>query len=179
MSRTAKIIIGIVVALVLLGAAAVFAFVRFSGAITTNEAEVSEIGQRIVDHRLPPGFTPEFGTDIFGLRWMFAVHGSESMIMLFEAPGEDEENVRLQAQGELSNQRGGNVSFEYIGSRPVVINGSDTELETYRATEDGQELLQEIAIFPAKSGNVAVVMIMGPSSEFDDLGTDAFVESMR
>lgn len=179
MSKTAKIILGIVVGLVVLGAAAVFAFVRFSGAFTLDEEQAAEIGQKIISHELPPAFTPEFGTDIFGLRTMIAISADESTIMLFEAPGSDEDNIRTQADGQFSDQMGTNLDFEYLGTQEVVLNGETVNLDTYVATDQGKRVIQEIGVFKAESGNVAVVMMIAPADTFDDYGFEAFLDSMR
>jgi len=168
-----------VVGLVVLGAVAVFAFVRFSGAFTLDDEKAAEIGQRIVSHELPPAFTPEFGTDIFGLRTMIAVSADDSTIMLFEAPGSDEDNIRVQADGQFSDQTGSNLNFDYVGTRQLIINGETVDLDSYTATDQGQQVTQEIGVFKADSGNVAVVMMIAPTESFDGYGFEAFLVSMR
>lgn len=189
MSKTTKIVLGIVAVLVVIAGGVGFLLARVLGdSFTLSADKASTIGQEIVTHDLPDGFEPFFGMDILGLRAMMAATSFEAggdiasdgaVLFLMSLPsGTSESELRSQAGGEFSSQSGQNIDFRYEGTRTALINGAEVEIEIYiGASDDGSEVRQELGVFRANDDSPAMVMMMAPESTFDASGFHEFLDS--
>lgn len=181
MSKTTKIVLSVVGALILLGAVTVFAIVRFSGRFIAGPEQAAEIGQEITVHTLPPGFEPVFGMDILGLTMMMAAHSTDDakVLMLVETPDTDFAGAEAEAQDAFQQQAGFGNNYEYASSREVTLAGQTRSVDTLIGRDRGMDMRQDIVVFPAASGNAAVAIMVGPVDDFDEGAFDAFLASMR
>ncbi len=189
MSKTTKIVLGIVAVLVVIAGGIGFLLARVVGdSFTLSADKASTIGQEIMTHDLPDDFEPFFGMDILGVRAMMAattfdaggdIAGDGAVLFLISLPsGTSEDELRSQAGGEFSSQSGQNIDFRYEGTRTALINGDEVDLEIYvGAADDGTEVRQELGVFSSDNGSPAIVMMMAPVFTFDDSGFDDFLAS--
>lgn len=181
MSKTTKIVLGVIGAFILLGAVTVFAIVRFSGRFIAGPEQAAEIGQEITLHTLPPGFEPQFGMDILGLTMMMAADPDDDtkVLMLVETPDADFAGAEAEAQDAFQQQAGFGNNFEYAGAREVTIAGEARTVDTLIGRDRGIDMRQDIVVFPAASGNAAVAIMVAPADDFDEEAFDVFLASMR
>lgn len=178
MSKTTKIVLGVVAVIVVVAVGVGFVLARLVGRSFTLDAEqAATIGQEIVTHELPPQFEPFFGLDAFGLRAMMAatsfqstgsVSEDGSILFIISLPeGTSEDDLRSQAGGEFSSQSGQNIRFEYVGNRIEKVNGEEVQVEMYVGTDRGVTFRQELAVFNADNGAPAMMIMMAPESVFE------------
>lgn len=181
MSKTTKIVLWIVGVLVVLAGLGTFAVIQIADRFLAGPDEAAAIGQEIRPHQLPTDAEPIFGLDIFGLRLMAAAFDpqEEQVLMLMELPGEDFDTAAAEARTAFENQMGPQGGFEVVGSRDAVVGGESVTIETLLTTEGGEEVRQDLVVFPAASGNAAVAMLVGPVESFEEAAFDAFLDSMR
>lgn len=188
MSKTTKIVLSIVAALVVLAVGVGFVAVRLIGGFTLDAEKSTEIGQEIVAHELPDQFEPFFGLNLFGLQAMMAATNLDAagdvgqdgaVLFLISLPdGASEDEVRTEASGQFNDQVSGNVTLEFEGSRTDRMNGEEIQVEMYVGTaDDGTQVRQELGIFRAENGNLAMVMMMAPQEGFAEAGFDEFLAS--
>lgn len=181
MSKTTKIVLSIVGTLILLGAVTVFAIVRFSGRFIAGPAEAGAVGQEISQHTLPDSFEPIFGMDLLGLKMMMAADPVDEnrVIMLVETPEADFAGAEAEAQTAFQEQAGFGTNYEYVGSRQVIIDGQPRTVETLVGRDRGVEMRQDIVVFPARSGNAAVAIMVSPVDDFDEALFNDFLEALH
>lgn len=183
MSRTAKIVLSVVAVLVVLIAGLGFAAWRFiSGNFTTDPTNVAAIGQEIVPHELPPGYEGEFGTDLLGFKVMMAFdqQNTQATIMLMSVPAATgRAELERSAREQLSQQRGTNVQFEYVGTRDIVVGGSPVGLDRYGGVSDGVSVVQEIAVFEGPGSDLVLLMLVTAETVYDASGFEAFLASLE
>ncbi|WP_420642175.1 hypothetical protein [Candidatus Leptofilum sp.] len=192
MSRNTKIVVGIIAGI--LGVCCIIAIVAalFLPRVFENFAEsvddpaaAAEVANDIVDYDLPAGYDEQGAMNFLGFRMAFITGPSEqSMIMLAEFPASlagDEEQMQQQMRDAFANQTGNqNVNLEFVGSEEVTINGQEVTLGTYEGSdENGTSFRQILGVFEAKSGSPAMLMIMGPASNWDEGGISRFIDSLE
>ncbi|NJN55933.1 MAG: hypothetical protein HC804_15015 [Anaerolineae bacterium] len=64
--------------------------------------------------------------------------------------------------------------------RRAGLSGQEVALGTYEGTdENGTGFRQILGVFEAKSGSPAMLMIMGPSDNWDEGGISQFIDSLE
>ena len=180
MSKTTKIVLSIVGVLVLIGGLLVFAIVRLAGDAIAGPGQAEDIGQRIRVFTLPPAYEPTFGVDLFGLKLLTAIGDTDDdVLMLMELPTADLDSASDDAQTTFQDQTGQAGNYEYSGSREVEILGESRTVDTLLGSQGGRDFRQDLVVFPAASGNVAVAILVGPTDSFDESAFDAFLRSLR
>ena len=196
MSRTTKIVIGIVgglLALCCIGivAAALIlptAVERFAENNFTDDPErAAEVGQAIVDYDVPAAMKEEGAMGFAGMKMVFFTAGERdnAVVMLMQFPAAlqmDEEEMQRQMEDALSQQ--GNRrqvnNLEVVSVDEVVINDQKTALTTLEGTdENGNAIRQITAVFVSKSGGPAMLMAIGAMDSWESTDIDDFIESLR
>jgi hypothetical protein len=195
MSRTTKIVIGIVGGLLLLcclgiGLAALLlprAVQNFAeNSITDDPEQVAEVGQSILDYELPPGMQEEGAMGFAGIKMVFitAGPGNDAMVMLMQFPAimqANEEDMRRQLEDAMTQQSGQQqFNMEVVSEDEVVINDQNTVLTTLEGTdENGNSIRQITGVFESKAGNPAMIMAISPIAAWEEANIDEFIESLR
>jgi hypothetical protein len=195
MSRTTKIVIGIVGGLLLLcclgiGLAALLlprAVQNFAeNSITDDPEQVAEVGQSILDYELPPGMQEEGAMGFAGIKMVFitAGPGNDAMVMLMQFPAimqANEEDMRRQLEDAMTQQSGQQqFNMEVVSEDEVVINDQNSVLTTLEGTdENGNSIRQITGVFESKAGNPAMIMAISPIAAWEEANIDEFIESLR
>lgn len=193
MSRNTKIVLGIVLGLVavccvgaiIITVASGFFLNRVAEGFVDNPEQSAEVAQSIVDYELPPGFAEQGAMDLLGIKAAFITTTDEnSIIMLMEFPAAmqmSQEEMEQQMKQALSQQGGNqNLTLSPVGTEEVNINGQTVVLSTSEGTDDqGTEVRQILGVFEGKSGNSAMLMIMGPIGSWDEEGVNSFIDSLQ
>ena len=195
MSRTTKIVIGIVGGLLLLcclgiGLAALLlprAVQNFAeNSITDDPEQVAEVGQSILDYELPPGMQEEGAMGFAGIKMVFitAGPGNDAMVMLMQFPAimqANEEEMRRQLEDAMTQQSGQQqFNMEVVSEDEVVINDQNSVLTTLEGTdENGNSIRQITGVFESKAGNPAMIMAISPIAAWEEANIDEFIESLR
>jgi hypothetical protein len=192
MSRNAKIIIGVVGALVLvcvLGAIATFAIVGSLGfavarTVETNPAQVSVAANHIADFDLPSGYQPEASIDFGGYVFVsYAPRDGHSHIMFVQAPASAnldqaalEQYVQQAAQTRGYNRQ---TRTQVVGQRQATICGQAVTLVVQEGTNsDGAANRSLSGVFRGKGGPT-LVSVESPISRWNQEEVDAFLASIR
>ena len=196
MSRTTKIVIGIVgglLALCCLGALAAVlilptAVERFAENTFTDDPEqAAEVGQSIVDYELPVGMKEEGAMGFAGMKMVFFTSDtrSNSMVMLMQFPTamqmseEDMQRQMEQALQQQGSQRQIN-NLEIVSVDEVVINDKKTALTTLEGVdENGNDFRQITGVFVSNDGGPAMLMAMGPVASWESNHIDEFIDSLK
>ena len=196
MSRTTKIVIGIVSGLLILcciGAiAAVLIIPRaiegFAENNFTDDPErAAEVGKSIVDYEVPAGMQEEGAMGFMGMKMVFFTTGdlNTAVITLMQFPSAlqmDEEEMQQQMEDALAQQGGGQQinNLEVVSVEEIVINDQNTALTTLEGTDErGNEIRQITGVFTSKDGNTAMLMAMGPVASWESTHIDEFIESLK
>lgn len=195
MSRTTKIVIGIVGGLLLLcclgiGLAALLlprAVQNFAeNSITDDPEQVAEVGQSILDYELPPGMQEEGAMGFAGIKMVFITAGSDNdaMVMLMQFPAimrANEEEMRRQLEDAMTQQSGQQqFNMEVVSEDEVVINDQNSVLTTLEGTdENGNSIRQITGVFESKAGDPAMLMAISPITAWEEANIDEFIESLR
>lgn len=195
MSRTTKIVIGIVGGLLLLcclgiGLAALLlprAVQNFAeNSLTDDPEQVAEVGQSILDYELPPGMQEEGAMGFAGIKMVFITAGqrNNAMVMLMQFPAimqANEEEMRRQLEDAMTQQSGQQqFNMEVVSEDEVVINDQNTVLTTLEGTdENGNSIRQITGVFESKAGDPAMLMAISPIAAWEEANIDEFIESLR
>ncbi|MCB8944192.1 MAG: hypothetical protein H6658_10600 [Ardenticatenaceae bacterium] len=196
MTRTTKIVIGIVgglLALCCLGAVALVLIVptaieRFAENNFTDDPErASEVGQSIVNYDLPAGMQEEGAMGFAGMKMVFFTAGEQdnAVVMLMQFPTTlqmDEDDMQQQMEQYMQQQ--GNQqqlnNLEVVSVDEVVINDQNTSLTTFEGTdENGNAFRQITGVFVSKEGGPAMLMAMGPITSWEQTDIDEFIDSLK
>jgi hypothetical protein len=191
MSRNTKIALGIgglvLFSCVLLCVAAVLVLPslasNFAGS-TTDPTKAKEVGAKIADYSLPPGYREVMGMDLFYMQMVAIGRSGQRLngtfIMLLQtgsAANRDqmEEQMRQAFERQYSRQGG---ALEYVGDREVTIKGAQTKLSISEGQSSQGKIRQATGVFSGKSG-IAIVMVYGSVNEWDWNVLDRFFASIR
>ena len=195
MSRTTKIVLGVVGGLLSLCCLAVVAFVVIVPRVAENFVEnnvtddtekAAEVGQSIVDYDLPDGLHEEGAMSLVGIRTVFMTSdvSDQTAVILMEFPAYvtgGEEEMRRQMEQAFANQSGQqNLNMKEISTEEVVINDEKTILTTMEGKDgNGTAVRQITGIFEANSGNSAMLMIVSPIDSWEESNLDKFIDSLH
>lgn len=190
MSKTTKIVLGIVggfgLLIIIAGFAAFRLFGQFGSAFTTDTDKIDAIAQEIVAHERPAEFEGLFGTDLGGVKLAMTagdISNEEAIIMFMSFPADESQSMddlRDEMRRSFNQQAQQDVEFEYAGSREVTIAGETVEVETLvGASETGASVRQDFAAFDSVTGDIGFFMVVAPESWFEQHIADAFFLSME
>ena len=192
MSRNTKIVLGIVAAVLLMcvcvcavGFLALQSMGQFLVQSTvTQPGEVAAIGDSIVTYELPPGYSEQFGMQLFGFSVVaFADEAEDSLILLMQFPefaGLDQAQMETQLREAIQEQtQTGDLDLQRIDQETVTIRDQEVVLAISEGTdEEGNEIRQITGVFEGRSGPT-LLMILGPMDTWDQGAINAFLNSLR
>lgn len=159
--------------------------------MTDNPVEANEIGQTMVNYRLPDGYVEEGASVFFGTTMVFIIpeDGTGLAIILTlietEASGEsaaDEAEMKAQIELMFAQKRGANdVRMTITEEIPAVINDKTVSLKLMEGRDEQDNKYRQImGVFDAKNKRGTVVlMIRALEAEWDEAAYQQFIESMR
>jgi hypothetical protein len=196
MSRTAKIIIGVVVGLIVLcgcccltGSVAtpriIGPLIEQGASVTENPQEIARIANNIVGYQLPAGYTEQFAMSFLGMD--IAAFGKDdfsgNVIIIMQMPpmfGLSSQEMMAEMERSLQQQTGQQVgNLQYIDTIQTVIRDQTVSLTVQEGTDsNGTAIRQITGVFPGENG-MAMLMIMGPVQTWDQQAVDEFLSSLR
>jgi hypothetical protein len=196
MSRTAKIIIGVIAGLIVLcgcccltGAVAapriVGPLMEKGASVTENPQEITQIANKIVDYQLPTGYGEQFAMSLFGMD--IVAFGKDDLsgnvIILMQMPemfGLSPAEMMAEMEKSLQQQTGQQVGdLQYIDTLQTIIRDQNVSLTVQEGVDsNGTAIRQITGVFPGKNG-MAMLMIMGATQTWDQQAVDAFLSSLR
>jgi hypothetical protein len=196
MSRETKIILGVIGGLLaaccLVGGALLLFVPRtienvVETSFTEDTAEAANVANEILDYDLPDGYAEEGAMDFFGMKMVMIVPSNQSSgmaftLMQFPAAMQGDQADMQQQMEEAFSQQTGQTGWELssAGTDEVVINGETAVLNIMEGSgEGGESIRQVIGTFTAKNGEPAMVMVVGPVSEWDADAYEQFFNSTQ
>jgi len=154
-----------------------------SQTISTDPAGIRSSADSITTYTLPSGYKETFGMSLFGVTMVgFSSADEQQMIMLFQTPDTgDVDQAQLEEQmRQLSEQQTGQqYNLVKVDEVPVIIRGKETQMIVYEGTSDqGVAVRQVIAVFDG-NGGTAFFMAVGPTSSWDEVAINDFLQSLR
>ena len=196
MSRTAKIIIGVIVGLIVLCSCCCVAgsiatpmllgpLMEQAASTTEDPQEIAQVAKNIVDYQLPAGYGEQFGMSFFGMD--IVAFGKDDLagnvIIMMQIPamfGLNPEEMMQEMERSLQQQTGReSVDLQYVDTIQTTIRDQNVTLTVQEGTDsNGTAIRQLTGVFPGKNG-MAVLMIAGPTQTWDQQAVDAFLSSLR
>ena len=189
MSQNKKIILFIVVPIMVICCllcviTAVFIPNWISKAFSDDPVNAKATAAKIADYTLPDGYEEAMGIDMFFEQIVVLSTGDESsvviaLIQVNTAGGVSSAQMEQQIRQAFQNQSESDYKgMTYVGTRKVTIKNNPTVLTISENEGKGGRLRQATGTFNGKSG-FAMVMVMGPVSDWDWDMLDDFFESIR
>jgi hypothetical protein len=190
MNTTSKIVLGIVIGLVVLCAAAATAgllLFRTAGkaliqTVNTDPVVAMDLSNGIADYDLPAGFGKPYATNLAGFT-LIAYNGDDqhSHIYFFQMPS----NIQI-SQAELESklrEAAPNSSrpdqVKLVGHQTATIRGQQVELALSEGiNHDGQAYREITGMFKGNGGQ-ALVLYSSPVTSWDQAKVDQFLSSIR
>ena len=196
MSKTVKIIIGVIIVLLIVCVCA--AGVTFysakqivSQSFTFQEdpEQVANVARGIVDYTLPPGYSEQFGMSIFGFDMVAFGRGQDfgesggAIILLAQFPqslGLDQAEMQRQMEQSIQQQSGRQLrGITVVDQVPVTIRDQAVTLTVSEGTDEkGNQVRQITGVFEGKGGTT-MLMIMGNPQQWNQAEIDAFINSLH
>ena len=196
MSRTTKIVIGVIVGLIVLCGCCCLAgsiatpmllepLMEQAASTTEDPQEIAQIAGRIVDYQLPADYGEQFAMSFFGFD--IVAFGKDDMsgqvIVMMQMPemfGLDPDEMMREMEQSLQQQTGQKFGdLQYIDTIQTTIRDQNVTLTVQEGTdENGTTIRQVTGIFSGKNG-VAMLMIVGPTQTWDQQMVDEFLSSLR
>lgn len=194
MSKNVKIVLGIVAGILVVCCVSTIIMAMFLPRMAREFAETSLVSDPIqlqttadnmLDHSFPPAFSELAGMNLLGISSVFATtDDGSSTIALMQFPAElneDREAMQTQLESAFEQQQGrGDVEWEQVGSQDVTINGEPTSLVIYEGNEEsGTAVRQMIGTFTTKDGNIGMMLLFGPTADWENDGLESFLQSLQ
>ncbi len=196
MNRTAKIVIGVIVGLIILcgcccltgsiAAPMIFGPLMEQAASTTeNPQEIAQVTENIVDYQLPPGYDGQFGMSFLGID--IVAFGKDDLsgnvFILMQIPemfGLSPEEMMPEMERSLQQQTGReSVNLQYVDTIQTIIRDQNVNLTVQEGNDsNGTAIRQITGVFSGENGMV-ILMIVGPTQTWDQQAVDAFLSSLR
>ncbi len=197
MSRTMKIVLGVVGVVLVLGCLGVlgmgFLGARFFGQ-AANPEKARAVAAQIADYDLPEGYREAMGIDRVGMKMaMIAPEGITTsgggdgpsagmMIMLAQMPpgSGDAAAMQAQMQSAMGQQGGfGGGEMQPAGTVEVTIRGQPVTLQRSEGSaKNGRSVRMLSGAFEGKGGP-AMITVFGSADGWDEAQAMAFLKSMR
>jgi hypothetical protein len=198
MSRTTKIVLGIIgglaviCVLVIIGvvvAVSVMGEKIVDDMMIEDPAEVAEAASKIVDYDLPPGYEEQMVMNVFiGKILAIGPEGQSDapMIMIMQissmmASSEtDQEQFRQQMQQSMQRQaRQSEIDLELVDQSEVEIAGQEVTLTTYEGKNEYGPIRQVVSDLFEVNDSLLMLMIMGDPASWPESDIEDFVASIR
>lgn len=196
MSRSAKIIIGVIVVLLglcmccclagsLTGPMMMGSIMEQVASATEDPQEVAQMAGNIVDYQLPPGYSEQYGMGFMGFDMV--VLGTENLteqaIMLMQVPEmlglTPEDMIRTMEQSLQSQTGQENVSMYVVDTIETTIRDQNVTLTVMEGSDsNGYAIKQVTGVFRGNNG-AAMLMIVGPQQSWNQETVDAFISSLH
>ena len=183
-------VVGILGGLIILscGGCIIGSIVLFNNAVSEDPAQIKQVAQDITEIDVPDGYDPLFSFNMGFTMVAFGQEGDQSgrvlMLMAFPEGMGDEQQMRQQMDQSLREQgKDHNLRQLNVETRTYTIRGEECSVQIMHAEmDDGSEVRQITAVFTAKDGRPAMLMLMMPEERWADGGEqemEAMFESMR
>jgi hypothetical protein len=156
--------------------------------VTSDPEAAAEAAQKITDYDLPEGYEEQMAMDIMFYSVVVIApqdsygisDGPMFMLAQFQAGMVNQQQMEEQMRRSFEQQSSHpGLSMELVRMEEQTIRGEETQVATYEGTDsNGVVLRQVITTFPGKDG-LAMLMITGPASSWDQGLVDGFIESLR
>ena len=196
MSRTTKIVIGVIVGLIVLCGCCCLAgsiatpmllgpLMEQAASTTEDPQEIAQIAGRIVDYQLPADYGEQFAMSFFGFD--IVAFGKDDMsgqvIVMMQMPemfGLDPDEMMREMEQSLQQQTGQKFGeLRYVDTVQTTIRDQNVTLTVQEGTdENGTTIRQVTGIFSGKNG-ITMLMIVGPTQTWDQQMVDEFLSSLR
>jgi len=196
MSRTSKIVIGVIVGLIVLCGCCCLAgsiatpmmlgpLMEQAASTTENPQEIAQIAGRIIDYDLPAGYGEEFAMSFFGFDIVAFTRDDSSgnIIIIMQMPemfGLDPDEMMREMERSLQQQTGQEIgNLQYVDTIQTTIRDQNVTLTVQEGTDaNGTTIRQITGVFEGENG-IAMLMIVGPSQTWDQQTVDEFLSSLR
>jgi hypothetical protein len=189
MSKSSKIWlgIGIVAAMCLCSAVAFFVAARQIGtrvrnAVKTDPSAVAEVGDRIAQFEVPPGYELGMAMSFLYYEMVSIVPTSSAsgemtiMMMQFTDKSMNEEQMKRALQ-QQSNQP--NLQMKVVERRTVTIRGEEVPITISESTSSQNFTLRQwVGVFSGNKGPT-MLMIQGSTGDWDEELIDNFIQSIH
>lgn len=187
MSKTLKIILGIVAGLVVLcaviGIGGTFLVGRMAGnAFSTDKTQITTTAGNIATHTLPAGYEPAFSMDILGVKMaMFGNDANNGIIGMMAMPaGAGDADVERSMSQAMDRQTGNQkVTWNKSETKPITINGKEVSMKFSTGTDQKGNAMRQISgAFTGEKGLVGL-FIIGADATWDQAAVDTFLASLK
>ncbi len=191
MSRTQKVILFIVLPVLASCLLLCIAFIvlvprLLSNAVASNPQAAKQVGARIADYTLPPGYQEMTGMDVITTQMVMigpSNRRSGTVIMLmqfntFTAGNYDQKQMEQQMRQAMQGQYQSFGTSQPAGERTVIIRDQPTVLTLTESTVRAAKTRQATGVFDGKNGMV-MLMIMGDADTWDWKMVEDFCASIR
>jgi hypothetical protein len=191
MSSIVKIILGLMAAIIVIGAVVTIAVVAVLRTAvptivdnhTTGVDEAAQIAAEVAEFRLPDGFQAQYGARALGISLASYSNGSERTHLFIAQAGPESRLTREDLQkalGEVRTDAHGKRSRMQITSRTdLTVRGQPaTRLVSEGTNSDGQPYRELTLLFQGQAGP-ALATISAPIAEWDAATFTQFIESIR
>lgn len=150
-----------------------------------DPARVAEIREAVADYDIPAGYQ-EMAFDIFFMKYIMLTPdftSTDPLIMMMQIPDSmtSEEEMQREMERSMARQSGrsGNVNMEVVEQKTITIRGQQIPATISEGqSESGITMRQMTAVFKGKNG-LAILMIMGEKSSWNQQMIDSFIASIR
>ncbi len=157
---------------------------QFGRAFKTDATGVAQVGSRIADFDLPPGYEQGAGMSIFMYDFVMyeplqSSGGMSIFLMQFKGAGGYSTEQMQHAMQQQSGQSAANMKV--VSTYQMMIRGqkSTVIIEEGSATSTPAIVIRElIAVFPGKGGT-AMLMMTGAKDSWNQPLADKFIASIR
>ena len=196
MSRTTKIVIGVIVGLIVLCGCCCLAgtvatpmllgpLMDQAASTTEDPQEIAQIAGRIVDYELPADYGEEFAMSFFGFDIVAFARDDTSgnVIIMMQMPemfGLEPDEMMREMERSLQQQTGQEFGdLQYVDTIQTTIRDQPVTLTVQEGTDsNGRTIRQITGIFPGENG-IAMLMIVGPTQNWDQQTVDEFLSSLH
>ncbi len=186
MSRTTKIILGVLAGVLVLclcvGIGGFLLMGRLvSNSVSTSSGDAAATARQITDYTLPAGWSEETAVHLMGVSMVIIRAGSSrSVATLMQLPASSQGSEALFEQ-QMRQAAGANLPGQMaeVGQRQATLRGQPVTLTISEGKDaSGLTYRQLMGSFQGKGGT-ALLMIAGPVSEWNQSSIDSFLASMR
>jgi hypothetical protein len=196
MSKGTKIFLIVLITLLVLcvcGCAATVLLFTYGGgqflenAVIEDPQAAQDLADSMFEYTVPPGYSEEMAMNMGIMKMVMIMpenNNGGQIIMLMQLPGimtADPAIYQQQMQQQMQRQFGGESTMSLVETDSVTIRGQQVELMYFEGTSSELGVLTRMMVssfIKGDSGQI-MVMIMGASTNWDQLMVDNFLQSIR
>jgi hypothetical protein len=150
-----------------------------------DPTRIAEIREAVADYDVPAGYK-ELAFELLFMKYIMLVSDysvDSPLIMLMQIPDNltSAEEMQRQMERSMAQQsgRGENISMKVVEQKTITIRGQQVPASIAEGqTESGLTMRQLTAVFQGKTG-MAILMVYGEKSFWDEDMLDQFIASIR